>query len=64
VADAGILTGVTTRVTVARVKLLFEALLGCYRIGISRSLIDPKPIFAIGMPKLVDSVGVDKIVRD
>ena len=38
VADAGILSGVTARVTVARVKLLFEALLDCYRMGISRSL--------------------------
>jgi hypothetical protein len=38
VADAEIVTGVTARVTVSRAKLHFEVLLGCYRVGISRSL--------------------------
>ena len=39
VADAEIVTGVTARVTTSRAKLLFEVLLGSYRMGISRSPI-------------------------
>jgi hypothetical protein len=39
VADAEIVTGVTARVTASRAKLLFEVLLGSYRMGISRSPI-------------------------